>query len=330
MDINLKDRRIISELDLNARATYQEIAKKARLSKESVIYRVNLLEKKGLIERYTTLVNFSKLGYTGYAVFSRLQNTNDKLKKEIITYLSKIPEIYWVALVGGRFDLVFGIMARNIFDFNKSYYGILNKFGDYLVENTIEIRSELRQHKRKYLIEENKPEIFNPPYFGKQPEIELLDRLDSDILSVLSINARISIVNLAEKLNKPTSTIALRIRKLEERGIIQGYSAYIRPQKYGFQSYRLLLYLQNMDEKARADLFAYVNSNKNAILAIETVGEWNFEITLELENVEKLQIEISKLRNFFKEIIKKIEFLVMFEDDLVYDPYPLKKAFRKK
>ena len=60
------------------------------------------------------------------------------------------------------------------------------------------------------------------------------------------------------------------------------------------------------------------------VLAIETVGRWNFEITLEVENHEQLQKEILNLRNSFKNI-KNIEFIIMFEDDLVYNPYPLKK-----
>ncbi|MBN2052954.1 Lrp/AsnC family transcriptional regulator [Candidatus Woesearchaeota archaeon] len=328
MKLNLKDRRILAELDLNARASFQEVAKKARLSKESVIYRVKLLEKKNIIQRYITLVNFSKLGYTGYAVFSRFQNVNEEIKKNIIKYLSAIPELYWIALVGGKFDFVFGIMARSVFEFNKVYYKILTEFGNYLVDNNIEIRTELRQHKRKYLIEE-KPELFEPPFFGKEPEIEELDDLDENILSLLSNNARMTVISLAEALKRPSSTISLRIKQLEKKGIIQGYSAYIKAQNYGMQSYRLLLSLQNMDEKKRSVLFAYVNSNKNCILAIECVGGWNFEITLEVENQEQLQKEISNLRNQFKDVIKNVEFIIMFEDDLVYDPYPLKKCERR-
>jgi len=37
MELNIKDKKILAELDLNARATFQEIARKVKLSKESVI-----------------------------------------------------------------------------------------------------------------------------------------------------------------------------------------------------------------------------------------------------------------------------------------------------
>ncbi len=328
MSLNIKDRKILAELDLNARATFQEIGKKTRLSKETVIYRIKNLEKRGIIVRYTTLINFSQLGYTGYAIYNRFQNVNEPVKNEIIDYLKLIPECYWIALVGGEYDLVFGLMCKNIFQFNKIYYSILTKYGRYLVDNTIEIRTELRQHKRDYLIEKQ-PEKINSPYFGKEPQTEALDMLDQKILSELSNHARIPILELSEKIKSPPSTVSLRIKQMQKRGIIQGYTTYIKAQNFGMQSYRLLLNLQNMDEKSRNALFSYVAQNPNMILAIESVGKWNFEITLEVENHEELQNEINKLRDNFKEIIKSIDFLIMFEDDLVYDPYPLLKKERK-
>jgi Lrp/AsnC family transcriptional regulator, leucine-responsive regulatory protein len=329
MDLDVKDKKILAELDLNARASYQEIGKKARLSKETVIYRMKNLEKKRIIERYTTLVNFSKLGYTGYGIYNRFQNVNEELKKEIIEYLAKIPELYWIALIGGKYDIVIGIMAKSVYHFNTIYYEILTKYGSYLVDNSIAVRTELRQNKRGYLTGQ-KNELSNPPFFGKEPEIDSLDELDSKILSLLSNNARISIVELAKIIRKPASTIALRIKNLEKRKIIQGYTTYIKSQNYGMQSYRLLLSLKNMGERVRNDLFLYANSNPCMILAIETVGQWNFEITLEVKFQEELQKEISKLRTEFNDIIKNVEFIIMFENDLRYDPYPLRKEEREK
>ena len=117
---------------------------------------------------------------------------------------------------------------------------------------------------------------------------------------------------------------------MEQRKIVQGYTTYIKAQNYGMQSYRLLLSLQGMDEKKRSALFSYVNQNPCMILAIETVGPWNFEITLEVGSHEELQKEIAKLRNQFTEIVKNVEFIIMFEDDLVYDPYPLLKHERRR
>ncbi len=327
MHLSEKDRKILSILDLNARSSYESIARACKISKETVIYRIKKLEAEHVIGRYATLVNFAKLGYTGFAVYCRLVHTNASLRDNFISFLSRMPQLYWVALIGGRFDIVFAVMCRSVFEFNSLYYSILNKYGEYLTDITVQIRTELQQNGRKYLLSE--PDVRpTSPYFGKQPELEPLDELDADILTVLSNHARMPVLHLSKLLRKPPSTIALRIKTLMKRGIIQGFSTYIRAGCYGMQSYRLLLHLTHLDEKIRRKLFGYVSLNKHMILAIETVGVWNFEITLEVESHAHLQKEITALRDTFNENIRNLEFVVMFEDDLVYDPYPLEKEKR--
>ncbi len=323
MDLDTKDRRILGVLDLDGRASYADIGGRVGLSKETVHYRMRRLEKGGVIGRYTTLVNFAKLGYTGYAVFNRL--TDMKRRDAIIEDLRAVPELYWIALVGGRYDLVFALMCTSVVHFNKLYYGIRNRYGKYLVDSTVSIRTELRQTRRGYL---PAPEDHKAPFFGKDPEAEELDALDASILSELSNTAREPVLSITKKVGHPASTVALRIRRMERRGIIQGYTAYIRAQRYGMQSYRLLIQMQDLDEKERNRLFSYAQHNPCMILAIETVGPWSFEITLEVKGHEDLQKEVAALREAFP-AIRNIEFLIMFEDDLVYDPYPLKKNKRK-
>ena len=48
------------------------------------------------------------------------------------------------------------------------------------------------------------------------------------------------------------------------------------------------------------------------------------------DKIEELQKQISDIRTHFKEIIKNVEFIIMFENDLIYDPYPIKKMERNK
>lgn len=50
LKLNLKDRKILSILDMNARTPLSQIAKQVGLSREVVHYRIQQLEKKGAIE----------------------------------------------------------------------------------------------------------------------------------------------------------------------------------------------------------------------------------------------------------------------------------------
>ena len=61
----------------------------------------------------------------------------------------------------------------------------------------------------------------------------ILDAIDLAILSMLQTNARVSNAEIARQIGMTPSAILERIRKLEERGVIQGYSASVNPDALG-------------------------------------------------------------------------------------------------
>jgi Lrp/AsnC family leucine-responsive transcriptional regulator len=61
----------------------------------------------------------------------------------------------------------------------------------------------------------------------------MLDTIDRAILELLQANARISNADIARQLDMAPSAILDRIRKLEQRGIIRGYTARIDPASVG-------------------------------------------------------------------------------------------------
>jgi Lrp/AsnC family transcriptional regulator, leucine-responsive regulatory protein len=60
-----------------------------------------------------------------------------------------------------------------------------------------------------------------------------MDDLDQKILAALQANARTKNAELARELDVAPSTVLERIRRLEERGVIQGYRGVIDPAKLG-------------------------------------------------------------------------------------------------
>ncbi|MBU3030874.1 Lrp/AsnC family transcriptional regulator [Paracoccus marinaquae] len=62
---------------------------------------------------------------------------------------------------------------------------------------------------------------------------EDLDPINRRILSELVANARIPITELARKVGLSKTPVALRIRQMEEMGLITGYRAILSPLKLG-------------------------------------------------------------------------------------------------
>jgi len=63
-----------------------------------------------------------------------------------------------------------------------------------------------------------------------------MDKKDETILDMLSKNARISYSKIANKLEISEAAVRKRIKKLEEKGIIEGYTIKINPEKIGYKS----------------------------------------------------------------------------------------------
>lgn len=62
---------------------------------------------------------------------------------------------------------------------------------------------------------------------------ERLDAIDRRILAELVANARIPVTELARKVGLSKTPVALRVRQMEEMGLITGYRAILSPLKLG-------------------------------------------------------------------------------------------------
>src|SRR5687768_6872511 len=61
----------------------------------------------------------------------------------------------------------------------------------------------------------------------------MINAIDKEIVRMLQDNARTSNAEIARRLDMAPSAILERIRKLEERGVIRGYSALVDPEAVG-------------------------------------------------------------------------------------------------
>ncbi|MGD9560789.1 MAG: Lrp/AsnC family transcriptional regulator [Pyrinomonadaceae bacterium] len=62
----------------------------------------------------------------------------------------------------------------------------------------------------------------------------MIDDIDKHILSIVQGNGRESNAEIARQVGLAPSAVLERIRKLEDRGVIRGYSASVDPKQVGF------------------------------------------------------------------------------------------------
>ena len=62
-----------------------------------------------------------------------------------------------------------------------------------------------------------------------------MDELDLRLLEELQKDGRASIADIARRLRVPRTTLADRLEKLKERGVIRGFKAIVDPEKVGYK-----------------------------------------------------------------------------------------------
>jgi len=101
----------------------------------------------------------------------------------------------------------------------------------------------------------------------------LIDGTDARILSLLMRNGKIPVRKIAEILGLGESTVHVRLRKLEELGVLKGYSAVIDTEKLGLRVKALLQV--DVDPIRRDDIVRELAKNPHVMGIYSSTGEFN-------------------------------------------------------
>ena len=109
---------ILDELKKNSKLSEQKISRKTGIPMTTVHNRIKKLRELGIIETYTLRLNYSKLGRP-ITAFVLLKTIHGADQKELLMQISKIPNVYEVAMVTGEFDLLFKARIASMEELNK-------------------------------------------------------------------------------------------------------------------------------------------------------------------------------------------------------------------
>jgi Lrp/AsnC family leucine-responsive transcriptional regulator len=295
--LDLKDKKIILELDRNARQPNSKIAKKVGLSKDAVGYRIKQLEKKGVVSGYRTLVDMSRIGYTIYRTLFNFIDVNEKKLSELILFLKRENNVWVIGRNEGAWDFSFGYLAKDNIEFYEFHERLMLKFRKIIGEKLISQMINYDERERLYLLNK-KPKPREKINFDSNEE--KVDEIDIKILYYLSGNSRIRLIDLAEKLKLGSMLICQRIKKLEEKKVIVGYKVDVNVMSLGRDYYGIKMNLGNYSEKKKILKEIYSMNEMTAVLY--HVGGYDIEFDLELIDTKRYHEIINSLRNKFSSI----------------------------
>lgn len=319
--LDTKDRKILAELDVNARQSNNQIGAKVRLSKEVVNYRINRLKEKGIIIRFHTVINYFKLGYVKFKLYLRLTKANKERIEKIAEFFQKHSKTEWVALTTGRWDLIVGFLVHNVNEFDDEVQTALNTFSEYIQEKAVTTTLYLAHQTRTFLKKGALEELSKIVYHTTKDQQEKIDQTDEEVLKVIANNARMPITEIATKLGITARVVQYRLQELERKKIILAYKAHLEPKMMDQIFCKLIIYLNNTTDAKIQNFIHHASSLPGVIWPQRVMGNWDFELDFELDNYDSFQDIILNLKERFPDLIRNHEFCITSKE-FKLDLYP--------
>jgi len=332
--LDLKNRKILFELDKNSRTPLSKLAKKVGLSKEVVFHRVNNLITDGIILRFQTVISSYGLGYQANKLYFRLQNMDTKIRKQLHDYLMKDDRVFWIGYCQGRWDLIIAFWARNVREIGEFEDELLNKFSNYIQEREFTISRASLQYNRRWFhpdVGKTTDTDFLEPVemtFGEELEPAKVDETDLEILRYLANNARIKLKDISRLTKISIPVIKYRIKQLEKKKVIIGYKYALNTHKLGYQTCKACISLKNITIKKKATLIEYCKLKPETQNIVLTVGPWDMEIAFDVKNFEEYYKLMNEIQEKFSDVIRNYDSVLYASEpkqSFIPGAYPITK-----
>ena len=321
LGLDLKDRKILFELDFNARQTNTEIAKKVGLSKQGVDYRIKNLLKNGVITGFYPVIDNMKLGYIYGRVFIKPQNLTKEGELKVLESLAKERKINWILKSEGNYEILFASWQKTLGSFKQLTRDIVSRYSRYIKDIRESVGIRVVHYRSRFLMEK---EGVDKLVFEETPVRVIVDALDKRILKALCRDARASLVDIASNLRISPKVLAYRIKKLENSKVILGYRPLINYSILGYTYYKILFHLMNVTKEGFESFRRYMENHPKVLFIIDEVGICDIDIELILESEQDYFVFMKTLKSKFPTLVKEYETLVGLENLKVnYLPFDL-------
>jgi DNA-binding Lrp family transcriptional regulator len=302
--IDLKDRKILYNLDLNSRQSFSQIGKKVGLHKDVVAYRVKKLQENGIIKRFYTQTDDYLLGYIRYRYYFTYQYASPEIRNEIIDYFVKSKYIRIIHSTEGHYNLTLISDLKSISKAHSVWKIITRKYRDYFANQVFSVIFQANIYRNSFLLDEKNEESTNRVKFqmyGSDKRVEI-DEFDYQLLKLISQNARMPTIEIAEELNSTAITINNRLKKLKESGVIKAFRVNINLPKLGYQFHKADIILKDYNKLPK--IIEYLEKNPYLDEIIQSIGYADLELVFILKNANQLYRIMDDLSIKFPNTIK--------------------------
>jgi DNA-binding Lrp family transcriptional regulator len=121
-----------------------------------------------------------------------------------------------------------------------------------------------------------------------------MDDVDQQLIAQLRQNARLSVADLAHRLKVSRGTVSNRLRKLEDRQVIVGYTVRLKPEA---QTERIRAWMGVLvDGNRTRQVIASLLGEPGVSALHDTNGRWDLLAELEVGSMKELSDTLERVR----------------------------------
>lgn len=119
------DMKILSALYADASISVPKLSKQLGINLSVTYSRIKRLQRRGIIEKFTILVNEDKLGLNASAMAGI--NIDPKQREAVVAELEKLEANRLMREITGRFDLLVNLRGQTLDELHKTVYDIIGR-----------------------------------------------------------------------------------------------------------------------------------------------------------------------------------------------------------
>lgn len=323
MELTPKEKKILHAALLNANKTGESIGSSIDEEGHQVRRTLSALQSKGIAYPYTLINQFALGGMKVGVFFSFLDLPPSEIKKtaqKLATY-SKIVSLIELF---GPYQYFMSVNVNEIAEFEAFMTELSENVPAFRIKESVSIRNSMTLFKRKYL----NPGKADKTHLTYSYAAKKADLKDNDI-AVLNCIIEKGGVPSAQEISRATGIwpngVLDILKDLEKNNIIVGYSYSLDPAKIDYKSYDLLIKTTTRQKTFKKQLFDFCASHPCVVGLTESIGEWQYEIRIEIENLAQATELAQAIQSKFKEEINKIEISAIC-NEIKYMKTPLIKT----
>jgi len=276
-ELDKLDIKLLDALREDARASLKDLSKKCRISKQTVLYRMNRLLERKIIKGFHANIDYSALGYDIYYLFIKTRYLANE--PAFVEELGKIKGCISIMNCLSQYNYNIKIITKDIYSTTKELEDLFNR------------KKNITTHFMLQRLEKTREQIS-------------IDAKDKLILKELSVNCRLTSLEISRRTGIGYDTVHARIKNLIKNKVIENFITIIDFGTAGFVDYSILLKFADDKLEQLPLLESQLKNDALVVRRFKTVGEFSYMFEIVDRDFLSINDKINRIRSQFHEMIR--------------------------